>query len=104
MTIWGYLLVFLAGALLSNGIPHFVSGVLGAPFPTPFAKPHGVGDSSPIVNVLWGFGNGIVGALLALRWLPHDVAPIPDAVCAGGFLVMALFTARHFGKVRSAKG
>ncbi len=96
----GFILIFVAGALLANGVPHLVSGVRGDPFPSPFAKPPGRGNSSPMVNVLWGFANGLAGAVLAIKWLPHDVAPIEDAVCAAGFLVMALFCARHFGKVR----
>ncbi len=99
-SVLGYVLIFVAGALLANGIPHLVSGVRGDPFPSPFAKPPGVGNSRPVVNVLWGFGNGLAGAVLAIVWLPHEVAPIADAVCAAGFLAMALFCARHFGKVR----
>lgn len=45
---------FLAGALLCNGIPHLSSGLTGSPFPTPFAKPRGVGASPPLVNFFWG--------------------------------------------------
>ena len=59
-----YLLEFLGGAFLANGVPHFVQGISGNPFPSPFAKPPGEGDSSPLVNVLWGFGNFVAGALL----------------------------------------
>lgn len=99
-----YVLIFLAGALLCNGIPHLVSGVRGDPFPSPFAKPPGVGNSRPVVNVLWGFANGLAGAALAVHWLPHDVAPTEDAVCAAGFLAMALMLASHFGKVRGSGG
>ena len=46
---------FFAGAFLTNAIPHFVSGVMGRAFQTPFAKPPGKGLSSSTVNVLWGF-------------------------------------------------
>ena len=59
-----YLLEFLGGAFLANGVPHFVQGVSGNPFQSPFAKPPGVGESSPLSNVLWGFGNLVAGALL----------------------------------------
>ena len=55
-----YLLQFLAGMFLANGVPHFVQGISGHWFQTPFASPPGVGESSPVVNVLWGFLN--------LRW------------------------------------
>jgi hypothetical protein len=49
-----YLLEFLGGALLANGVPHFVQGISGDPFQSPFASPPGVGESSPLSNVLWG--------------------------------------------------
>ena len=34
-----YLARFFAGAFLANTVPHFVSGVQGRPFPSPFASP-----------------------------------------------------------------
>ena len=49
-----FLLQFVAGLFLANGVPHFVQGISGAWFQTPFASPPGVGESSPVVNVLWG--------------------------------------------------
>ena len=49
-----FLLQFVAGLFLANGVPHFVQGISGHSFPTPFASPPGVGESSPIVNVLVG--------------------------------------------------
>jgi hypothetical protein len=30
---------FFGGASLANFVPHFVAGVSGRPFPSPFAKP-----------------------------------------------------------------
>lgn len=45
---------FLAGVFFANFVPHFVSGVLGRSFPTPFASPPFRGLSSPPVNVLYG--------------------------------------------------
>ena len=56
-----YVSRFLAGALLVNAMPHFVSGVQGRPFPSPFASPPGKGLSSPVVNVSWGSANGVAG-------------------------------------------
>lgn len=55
---------FFAGAFLTNVVPHFVNGISGDPFPTPFAKPPGKGLSSPTVNVAWALANLIVGFLL----------------------------------------
>jgi len=36
---------FFGGCLLANAIPHFVSGVMGRPFQSPFANPPGQGFS-----------------------------------------------------------
>jgi hypothetical protein len=55
---------FFAGAFLANVVPHFVHGISGDPFPTPFAKPPGKGLSSPLVNTLWALLNLIVGYAL----------------------------------------
>jgi hypothetical protein len=38
---------FFGGAFLVNAVPHFVNGVSGRIFPTPFASPPGKGQSSP---------------------------------------------------------
>ena len=58
---------FFAGVFLANGIPHFVSGVMGRPFQTPFAKPPGEGLSSSTTNVVWGFFNFAAGYVLTSR-------------------------------------
>jgi hypothetical protein len=62
-----YVSYFFGGAVLANAVPHFVNGVSGRPFQSPFAKPHGVGLSSSTVNVLWGAFNLAVAYLLILR-------------------------------------
>lgn len=64
MKWYHFLACFFAGAFLANAVPHFIHGVSGDPFPSPFANPPGKGLSSPIVNVLWGLGNFLVGYLL----------------------------------------
>lgn len=48
---------FFGGAFLANAVPHFVSGMMGRPFQSPFVKPSEEGLSSSTVNVLWGFFN-----------------------------------------------
>ena len=63
-----YVAQFLAGAFICNGVPHLVCGLQGSPFPTPFAKPHGVGMSSPLINFAWGLFNLVVGAVLLSNW------------------------------------
>src|SRR5579871_5342351 len=90
---------FFGGAVLTNAIPHLVSGIMGRPFQSPFAKPPGEGLSSSTVNVLWGFFNALVAYTLIFHVGVFDVHSIPDfsALAAGAFL-MALLLARHFGK------
>lgn len=59
-----YVACFLAGLFLANVVPHFVHGISGNRFPTPFAKPPGKGLSSPTVNVVWALFNLVVGFTL----------------------------------------
>jgi len=56
---------FLSGMFLFNAIPHFINGISGNDFPTPFADPPGKGLSSPELNVAWAILNFAVGYLLA---------------------------------------
>jgi hypothetical protein len=60
-------LAFFAGVFLANAVPHFVQGISGNAFPTPFAKPPGKGLSPPAVNVLWGVFNLVVGYFGLIR-------------------------------------
>ncbi len=93
--------LFFSGALLCNSIPHLTAGLQGMPFPTPFAKPRGVGNSPPLVNVLWGAVNVAAGLALLAR---HPVVVGPNAGCLGlaaGALLLGVYLARHFGRVRS---
>ena len=101
MAWYCYLLEFLSGMFLANGVPHFVQGVSGAPFQSPFAKPPGVGESSPVVNVVWGFGNLVVGALLLHRFWP--AGSVGWVVAGAGALGISVQLALHFGKVRAGK-
>jgi hypothetical protein len=90
---------FFGGMFLANAIPHFVSGVMGRPFQSPFAKPSGEGLSSSTVNVLWGFFNAVVGYLLVVRVGIFDLRSISDVVALViGVLLISLFSARHFGQ------
>ena len=97
-----YLLQFVSGLLLANGVPHFVQGICGRWFQTPFASPPGVGESSPLVNVLWGFLNLAAGFALLFAFSPKGSDVIAEwSLVALGALIMALALARHFGRVRS---
>jgi hypothetical protein len=90
---------FFGGAFLANAIPHSVSGMMGQPFQSPFAKPPGEGLSSSTVNVLWGFFNAVVGYLLVIHVGNFDLRSTSSvlALAAGAFLI-SLFSARHFGQ------
>ncbi len=61
---YNYIACFFAGTILANVVPHFVRGISGDPFPTPFTRPPGKGLSSPTVNVAWALVNLILGYLL----------------------------------------
>jgi hypothetical protein len=90
---------FFGGAFLTNAIPHFVSGLMGKPFQSPFAKPPGQGLSSSTVNLLWGFFNIVIGYLLVCRVGTFDVRDTGDMIALGaGSLIIGLLTARQFGR------
>jgi hypothetical protein len=90
---------FVGGIFMANAIPHFVSGIMGRPFQTPFAKPPGKGLSSSTVNVVWGFFNAVVGYLLVVRVGNFDLRSISDVLAlAFGALLISVLMARHFGQ------
>jgi hypothetical protein len=90
---------FFGGAFFANAVPHFVSGVMGKPFQSPFARPPGQGLSSSTVNVLWGFFNIAIFYLLVCRVGDFDVKNATNAGAFGfGLLALGLFGARHFGR------
>lgn len=90
---------FFGGAFLANAVPHLVSGVMGRPFQSPFAQPPGEGLSSSTVNVLWGFFNIAAGYVLVFRIGDFGVRNTADVLaCGAGVLLIALFSARHFGR------
>jgi hypothetical protein len=95
-----YIALLFAGAFLCNCIPHLVAGLQGMPFPTPFARPRGVGSSSPFVNFLWGGLNCAIGLWILSRQ-PFAVAPNGEVFAfASGVLLLGSYLSRHFGKVR----
>ena len=100
ITLLDYILYFLAGALMANAVPHFVQGISGKRFQTPFARLYGQELSPAVVNVIWGWFNFAVGA-----WLLHHFSPvrIPPAIepcitASLGALAMAVFLAWWFGQ------
>src|SRR6202020_772120 len=90
---------FFGGTFLANAIPHYVSGVMGRPFQSPFAKPSGKGLSSSTVNVLWGFANLVIASLLILRVGQFVLRAVDQIASLGlGLLLMGVMAARSFGR------
>lgn len=97
---WPYLVsYFFGGVFLANAIPHLVSGMMGRPFQSPFAKPPGKGLSSSTVNVLWGFFNAVVAYLLIAHvgefHLRSWIHILPFGL---GALLISMNHAHHFGQ------
>jgi hypothetical protein len=97
---WPHLITcFFGGVFLASAVPHVVSGMMGKPFQSPFAKPPGQGLSSSTVNVIWGFFNLAVGYAFLILFGDFDVKRLSDVVAlAFGALLIGLFAARHFGR------
>jgi len=97
---WHWLVsYFFGGAFAVNAVPHFVSGIMGRSFQSPFAKPPGRGLSSATVNVVWGFFNAVVAYLLVERVGVFNPRETIHIVAFGlGALLISIPTARHFGQ------
>jgi len=94
-----YLSYFFGGLFLVNAVPHFISGITGHPFQTPFASPPGEGLSSATINVLWGSFNFVVGYLLLWHVGTFEFRKTRHALIVGlGALTMSIILARSFGR------
>jgi hypothetical protein len=90
---------FFGGAFLANFVPHFVSGVSGRSFYSPFATPPFQGLSSPAVNVLWGLFNLAVAYALLVVVGSFELRRVAHvAVLAAGFGLASVGLARTLGK------
>jgi hypothetical protein len=100
MRWYHYVSYFFGGAFLANTLPHFVNGISGNAFQSPFASPPGIGLSSSTVNVLWGFFNLAVAYLLVCRVGSFNLRKTGHVLVLGaGILVMSLMLARAFGRL-----
>jgi hypothetical protein len=99
---WQYgVAYFFGGVFLANFTPHFVAGVSGRPFPTPFAKPRFSGVSSPAVNILWGLFNLVAAYVLLVVVGDLELHRVSDvAIAATGFALASLFIARSVTKMQ----
>ena len=83
-----------------NAIPHSVSGLLGRAFPSPFSSPPGQGESTALINVLWGTVNVVIGYLLVSRVGTFELRRTRDVLVVGaGGLLMALMLSQVFGRL-----
>ncbi len=103
MEWYNYLSAFFAGVFLTNSVPHFVSGICGNPFPTPFAKPPGKGLSSPIVNVAWSLFNLIIGFFLLKKAKISSDDDLSLAIFFTGIALISFFSAKHFTRKEKTK-
>jgi hypothetical protein len=98
-----FLAYFFAGAFFANFVPHFVSGVLGRTFPTPFASPPFRGPSSPRVNVLYGLCNLAVAYALVSRVGDFEPRRALHAGLFGlGLVAMSLLITRSLARIQAA--
>ena len=98
MEWYNYLACFFAGAFLANAVPHFVHGISGDKFPSPFAKPPGIGLSSALTNVLWGLFNLIIGFLLFNAGNISTLQPLTWILLFAGAAVMSIMLSINFQK------
>ena len=102
MAWYAYLAYFFAGVFLANGVPHFVHGISGKKFQSPFASPPAVGESSPLVNVIWGLVTFIIGYALIYGVGDFTFGFSPAVLMVGlGAIVASVALAFYFRRVRS---
>ena len=100
MEWYNYIAIFFSGAFLSNAVPHFIHGISGDKFPTPFAKPPGKGLSPAYINVLWASFNILAGAILFKNSQFHYRNLLWEILFFASIVLMALtlsitFTEKH---------
>jgi hypothetical protein len=96
MKWYHYVACFFAGMFLANSVPHFIHGISGDVFPTPFSNPPGKGPSSPTANVLWGLFNAVVGYLLYRGGKISNANKAALVVFFFGVLVMSIMLSYGF--------
>jgi hypothetical protein len=93
-----FIACFFAGLFLTNVVPHFVSGISGDRFPTPFANPPGKGLSSPTVNVVWALFNLVVGYLLFRVGKVSSGDTLALVLFFAGIAVISIFSSVRFAQ------
>lgn len=95
---YDYIACFFAGMVLANVVPHFVHGISGDRFPTPFAHPPGRGLSSPTVNVVWALSNLAVGYILFRVGNVSSGDASALGVFFAGIVAISVILSVHFAK------
>ena len=94
---------FFGGVFLANFFPHYIAGMSGVRFYTPFATPPFRGLSSPVVNVLYALFNLAMAYALLVVIGSVELQRIPSvAVSAAGFGLASSFIARSVTKLRGS--
>ncbi|WP_448697454.1 hypothetical protein ACFGVR_12400 [Mucilaginibacter sp. AW1-3] len=96
MEWYQYLAGFFAGAFLANAVPHFVHGISGNKFPTPFAKPPGKGLSTATTNVLWALLNIIIACSLFRISKFHHANRLELVIIFAGFVLVSVMLSSRF--------
>ena len=99
MKWYHYLACLFAGLFIANSVPHFIHGISGELFPTPFADPPGKGMSSPTVNVYWGLLNLLVGYLLFRAGKISGSAKVALAIFFIGIIAMSVMLSYAFAEI-----
>jgi len=102
MSWYNYVFCFFAGMFLANVVPHFVHGISGDPFPTPFAHPPGKGLSSPTTNVVWALVNLIFGYVLLRIGKVSSGSNLALTVFFVGIAALSTWLSVLFAKIKSA--
>lgn len=94
---------FLGGMFLANFFPHFIAGMSGVRFYTPFATPPFRGLSSPVVNILYALFNLATAYALLVVVGSLELGHVPHvAISATGFALWSVQIARAVSKLRGS--
>jgi hypothetical protein len=94
-----YIMCLAGGAFLANGVPHFVAGISGKKFHSPFSRPPVKGLSSAVVNVIWGSVNFSIAYLLLKLGNADWAFNLKTLMIGLGIVITALALAVTFSRV-----
>lgn len=99
-----YLAYIFAAFCFANGLPHFIKGICGERFQSPFAKPPGIGESGPVINVVWGLLNFAlaIGAIALVGFFELGLN-LETLTFVSAFCVSSIILAVTFGRIRAKR-